>query len=600
MSFFDNVKVDFLQDKYFLKQLENNPIKEMYLKVQLLTFNETSITEIQSKCITGSLNLDGNSSIRRTCSFSILVDEETYNLSNLDNLIAINKKIKLYIGYVNNIRNFEHYGEIVWFPLGVFVITSPSISHGLEGATINITAKDKMCLLNGEVGGKLSFITDFAKREYKDENNETQREDVPIYQIIRESVIQHGGENPAKVIINDVPSKIRTALRYNNNVKSIYFDKDSGEEIPSKTENCIEVGPQQLIGNSWGVFYYPTKELIKQPGETVTSLLDDIVNILGNYEYFYDIDGNFIFQEIKNYFNTSYVPITELYSGDYIVNLGETYIAYSFKDTNIVQSYSNTPNWLNIKNDFIVWGKGEDSNKNTIPIRYHVVIDDKPIIPEKYAGHDWRAYLYYYGMEAQQNGVDPGYYFKEVADLDTMYDFDKKEWKIKDSANLTNFLDFIDARGELGKFSVKAIGRRVEAIVDDDVKCLYSPDTPDYLVFKNKKSLTQNELEEIEDLKKQGEKILYVSDDTYNFLSTAYIKKDAFGVIRDLIMKHTTYSESITVTALPLYYLEPNMRIEVEDTKSNIYGDYMIQSISLPLSYEGLMSINAIRATNRL
>ncbi|MCF0126596.1 MAG: hypothetical protein HUJ68_12755, partial [Clostridia bacterium] len=163
MSFFDNVKVDFLQDKYFLKQLENNPIKEMYLKVQLLTFNETSITEIQSKCITGSLNLDGNSSIRRTCSFSILVDEETYNLSNLDNLIAINKKIKLYIGYVNNIRNFEHYGEIVWFPLGVFVITSPSISHGLEGATINITAKDKMCLLNGEVGGKLSFITDFAK-----------------------------------------------------------------------------------------------------------------------------------------------------------------------------------------------------------------------------------------------------------------------------------------------------------------------------------------------------------------------------------------------------------------------------------------------------
>ena len=34
-------------------------------------------------------------------------------------------------------------------------------------------------------------------------------------------------------------------------------------------------------------------------------LLDNIKNKLGNYEYYYDIDGNFIFQEIKNYLNTS-------------------------------------------------------------------------------------------------------------------------------------------------------------------------------------------------------------------------------------------------------------------------------------------------------
>jgi hypothetical protein len=40
---------------------------------------------------------------------------------------------------------------------------------------------------------------------------------------------------------------------------------------------------------------YPT-ELLANAGETVMSVLDKIKNMLGNYEYFYDLDGRFIFQ----------------------------------------------------------------------------------------------------------------------------------------------------------------------------------------------------------------------------------------------------------------------------------------------------------------
>jgi hypothetical protein len=36
-------------------------------------------------------------------------------------------------------------------------------------------------------------------------------------------------------------------------------------------------------------------ELIANLGESVTSVLDKIVNMLGNYEYFYDYYGKFIF-----------------------------------------------------------------------------------------------------------------------------------------------------------------------------------------------------------------------------------------------------------------------------------------------------------------
>jgi len=41
-------------------------------------------------------------------------------------------------------------------------------------------------------------------------------------------------------------------------------------------------------------FTYPG-ELILNAGETVVSLLDKVVKVLGNYEYYYDINGNFIF-----------------------------------------------------------------------------------------------------------------------------------------------------------------------------------------------------------------------------------------------------------------------------------------------------------------
>ena len=36
-------------------------------------------------------------------------------------------------------------------------------------------------------------------------------------------------------------------------------------------------------------------ELISNIGETLTSILDKIVDMLGDFEYFYDIDGRFIF-----------------------------------------------------------------------------------------------------------------------------------------------------------------------------------------------------------------------------------------------------------------------------------------------------------------
>jgi hypothetical protein len=41
---------------------------------------------------------------------------------------------------------------------------------------------------------------------------------------------------------------------------------------------------------------YP-QDLIANVGETIVSVLDKIKSFLGEFEYFYDIDGRFIFQK---------------------------------------------------------------------------------------------------------------------------------------------------------------------------------------------------------------------------------------------------------------------------------------------------------------
>lgn len=586
------VSLDFLQDQYFLKELENYPIKEQHLKVELLDFSENTIAEIQGKCVSGSLNLDGASSMRRTCTFSLIVDEDTYDLTNVESMISINKKIKLYTGYTNFMEKYKVYGDVIWFPLGTFVIVSPSINHSVSGSTINITAKDKMCLLNGEVGGSLPAPVSLHEKYIRNEDGTTTIEYVNMYDIVREAVIHLGGEDPAKVIINDIPLKVKKLVRYIGN-KPLYYDADGDEsDEPVSGGRTLQHG--DLAGYDWVDFTYPG-ELIKQAGESVTSILDSVSNVLGNYEYFYDVNGNFIFQEKKNYLNTSYVPITELPNGSYSVNFGEDYIAYSFKDSNIISSYNNTPNWLNIKNDFVVWGKRKTTSGAEVPIRYHVAIDKKPVVPSDYGNIPWQVFLYEYGKNATNNATDAGYYYTELQNEIPKLINDNKQWKEIDPSSMDYFLDFIDTDSELGKFSVGAIGRRTKVVVDDAVTTLYQPPVPDYVIVDvndpNASSITA-------ELRKKGQAYIQVSNrDAYTY---AGIGKDAFSVIRELIMNHTSYSETINITALPLYYLEPNIRIEVEDKLSNIYGDYIIRSISLPLTHEGTMSISAVRATNRL
>jgi hypothetical protein len=80
-------------------------------------------------------------------------------------------------------------------------------------------------------------------------------------------------------------------------------------------------------------------DLIANVGETVTSVLDKIKNMLGEFEYFYNIDGKFVFQKKKYYIDAPWNATeadTEVYADSAIINNSPI---FSFTQGNLVTAF---------------------------------------------------------------------------------------------------------------------------------------------------------------------------------------------------------------------------------------------------------------------
>jgi len=182
----------YLKDSKFLKKFDEIKLKEKYIKLIVLTFDEKPIQEIQGRVTGGNFTLDGSSAMRRTGNLSIIADDYENDLTQTKHLLSINKKVEVLIGFINITDEYKDY-KILWFPQGTFVITAPNISHTTNGISISLTLHDKMALLNGECGGTLPASVTFHEVEDIDENGNIQITEPTIYQIIQELVNHFGG-----------------------------------------------------------------------------------------------------------------------------------------------------------------------------------------------------------------------------------------------------------------------------------------------------------------------------------------------------------------------------------------------------------------------
>ena len=667
----------YLKDSQFLKNFNLLKLKEQFIKIDILNLNEKFIESIHGKVTNGgNLNFNGNSAIRRTGNISLVAEAVDNDLDKVEHLLSINKKIEIQIGFTNTTDQYQDF-PILWFPQGIYVISAPTINRTTTSATISLQVNDKMALLNGELGGTFPASVEFHQMNTFDaEGNEIVVKPT-IHQIIQELVHHWGGEQIGKIIISDIDNKIKQVMKWTGETPLYQgFSLESGEKIFTTDLQEIDVDRAyetyeygQDVGYRYTEFTYPG-ELIADAGNSICDILDKIKNTLGNYEYYYDVNGNFIFQEIKNYLNTSFA--TEVLKNQ--SNIQNSYIAnpymrsksvYDFTGSEIVTAYTNNPQYNMIKNDFLVWGARKTATDATLPIRYHLSIDNKPKIGNTYKGFfyvdpndetvkpkipirvdalpskgietvfyylttdqkiyywngkdkkwvatmyplvdittkDWRSELYLSGANAEGRAVDGNYYYAELAnEWPKMYDLEAgdflEEYK-KDGTLLEYYLDFIDSDAAISELNISNIGRRTKVLNDDTINCIFEPEIPDIIFIDTTKSEEEIEQQENE-CKAKGLTYYKLSKENFTLLVAGGRYNSAYVAVRSLLYQYTKYNESISLQILPIYHLEPNTRITVFDPQSNIKGDYIINTISLPLTLNGIMMISAVKVLERI
>jgi len=202
--------------------------------------------------------------------------------------------------------------------------------------------------------------------------------------------------------------------------------------------------------------------------------------------------------------------------------MGKGKSVYDFTNSDLVISYSNNPDYGNIKNDFLVWGIRKTISGQELPIRYHLAIDKKPELQthnvelyvdkedgylkakkgtntEEVKSTDWRTELYLQGIESENLGYAYNDYYTELMNewpklyaLKGGADYGRegdspgfKDSVVYNSLDMDYFLDFIDTSSALGEYSVSNIGRRTKVLVDNSINCIFEPRVNDIVFIVN-------------------------------------------------------------------------------------------------------------------
>lgn len=679
---------NYLLDKDFLNKLSNVNQREVYVRLTALTKDELPIEYIEGKATTGQISVDGNSVVRRTCSLSLVAKDLKIN----EYYWGLHNKFKLEVGLKNNIN--KEYDDIIWFEQGLYVITQFNCNTVVNNYTVSISGKDKMCLLNGDVSGNLPHMVDFGIEEEYDENGNTTYREIPIIEIIREAVQNFGNELAQNIVINDIEDAGVEILEYRGDTP-LYLLKNVEDDVvvnmtPNGSQVCYVNGQAKTLDSiekydnfcnlNPDIEYVPDQvkistepnaktytvakieygsipgyrltdltyagDLIANVGESLTSVLDKIKNMLGNFEYFYDLKGRFVFQMKKNYVD---VPLQATAEYDELrpenmLNLNSPLI--NLLDNRLITSFQNNIDFNNLKNDYAVWGVRKTPSGIDVPIHMRFAIDIKP---EQYTvirpgdnfnktynsqDYDWRELIYQMAKDyrkcyhdddflirlAQANPQYPtgktGYeqyyvdmegFWRELYNPFEIEEDNKRNpleiynpedynsnnhWaKIleENPENLNFWFDFL--QGDLEHFSVQTVGRRPKAINDNNIKAIYYREIP-LVLFTTEKD---------EQYKLQtGYTYIQLQPQMQSLFTISSIGKSAFDQVNTFLYQYSYCAENVTVNMVPIYYLEPNTRIYIRDEKSNIDGEYNVTRMTIPLTFNGLMSVNGTKAVKNI
>lgn len=272
-------------------------VKDVYVKVELLTANMTIIDSLTGNLVSDSFSSDSNSIQRRsyTCNLVVSDHAQKINKSTIlseylvgkDNKIWIDKYIRVYYGIFSYRAK-----EILWWRIGTFTYVSANYTFGATECNLSLTCADKMCDYDGTKNGLI---------------HQTKYDDIT-------------GESAAGF-------KIPAVAQYETDSSGNVLKDSNGNRIV-KQYNKIRDSVIALLGlagiTDYDVGYYPEgRDIVPYDlefsGEVVyTTVWNALRDLYPSWEYFFDVDGRFIWRKIPTGKNESVAINDEIIDDIYV------------------------------------------------------------------------------------------------------------------------------------------------------------------------------------------------------------------------------------------------------------------------------------------
>ena len=261
--------------------------KVMYCKFEILDKDYRVITNpFEGRILSGNYSINADSDIRRTCNLTILLknDKDEFNED-----ILYNHYLRIYIGYT-----YLPTKEILYYNMGIYMFDKESFSYDITTNELSFSLSDLTALMDSEHRGAL-----------------------------------YGAETSVIEAINS-----KTNKRYI--IKDVVMGllKDYG----IKRYRVDDIGIHNRKSTSEYMWNEMPYDLEFSIGSGFIDILKQIRDLYSNYEFFFDVNGTFIFQE---------KPSTD----DDMVFLENDTIQ------SLVISENTDSNIYDVKNIVEVWGK---------------------------------------------------------------------------------------------------------------------------------------------------------------------------------------------------------------------------------------------------
>lgn len=230
--------------------------QKRYAVLRIVNREKRNVCSIRGEYISGGVDIDESSNIRRTGNVTMKVRE-----SDIENLahLAMNYYVRLYEGIEDNDTL-----EVSWYKQGTFIITQNSVKFDKVTRTLSLSLADLMTDLTGDRAGVLHAFSSIAKN--------SQRIDTVMKNVLK---------------ICGVTDYDITPICVTRNSFNFWDEKQSEKD-----------------------FLVPY-DLEFAAGFTAYDILEKLVNLYPNWEMFFDLDGKFICQRKVTEEDNSFVVMDD-------------------------------------------------------------------------------------------------------------------------------------------------------------------------------------------------------------------------------------------------------------------------------------------------